>query len=237
MENKYRKWYNSIICTAQNRVLDCYTETHHILPKSLGGTDNLENLVKLTAREHFICHMLLVKFIEEKDRNKMVRAVIMMKASNNLQDRYINSRLYEKMRIDFSREQSLKMSGKNNPYYGKKHSIETRRKMSESKKGLHNNSWNTGLTKDTSEKLKDVGEKISLAKKGVPSPKKGKPGKLASIETKSKMKAAKTGKSFWWNNGFINQRGAESPGAEWKRGRLMSASLYATFCKNQRTKT
>jgi hypothetical protein len=231
MENKYKKWYNSIICAAQNRVLDCYTETHHILPKSLGGTDKSENLIKLTAREHFICHILLTKITKGKDRIKMLHAVIMMKASNKLQNRYINSRLYEKMRIEFGKHQSKNMLGKDNPYYGKKHSIETRRKMSESKKGLHNNSWNTGLTKNTSEKLKNVGEKISSAKKGIPSPKKGKPGKPASAETKSKIKAAKSGKSYWWNNGIINQRGAESPGTEWKRGRLMSASLYASFCK------
>ena len=38
-----------------------YYERHHIQPKSLGGNNKKENLVKLTAREHFICHWLLVK--------------------------------------------------------------------------------------------------------------------------------------------------------------------------------
>lgn len=38
-----------------------YYEYHHIIPKCLGGLNNNENLVLLTAREHFICHKLLVE--------------------------------------------------------------------------------------------------------------------------------------------------------------------------------
>lgn len=237
MKNKYEKWYNSIIHNAQNRTINDYVENHHIIPRSLGGSNKKDNIAKLTAREHFICHVLLAKFTVGKDRDKMIRAVIFMKSSNKEQMRYVNSRLYEQMRKKFQALQRENMIGENNHYYGKKHSEKSRQKISQSKKGKHNNSWNTGLTKDNSDKLLNVGNKISLAKKGVPSNKKGLPGKLASIETKLKMKKAKEGKSFWWNNGIINQRGAQSPGLEWKRGRLMSASLYASFCKNQRTKT
>ena len=38
-----------------------YTEEHHILPKSMGGTNNENNLIKLTPREHFIAHLILWK--------------------------------------------------------------------------------------------------------------------------------------------------------------------------------
>ena len=38
-----------------------YTEIHHIIPKCMGGTDDKSNLVKLTAREHYIAHKLLTK--------------------------------------------------------------------------------------------------------------------------------------------------------------------------------
>lgn len=37
----------------------CYVEQHHITPKCLGGTNESDNLVFLTAREHFIAHHLL----------------------------------------------------------------------------------------------------------------------------------------------------------------------------------
>ena len=36
-----------------------YSERHHILPRSMGGSDDLDNLVYLSARAHFIAHWLL----------------------------------------------------------------------------------------------------------------------------------------------------------------------------------
>ena len=48
--NKYKNWYNSIIKNAQNRQIDGYVEKHHIIPQSLGGSNETINLVKLTAR-------------------------------------------------------------------------------------------------------------------------------------------------------------------------------------------
>lgn len=41
-----------------------YLETHHILPRSLGGKDTKENLVNLTAREHFLAHLLYEKYLK-----------------------------------------------------------------------------------------------------------------------------------------------------------------------------
>jgi hypothetical protein len=37
LENKYTKWYFSIISNAQSREVSGYIEKHHIIPKSLGG--------------------------------------------------------------------------------------------------------------------------------------------------------------------------------------------------------
>ena len=39
----------------------CYCERHHIIPKSIGGSNSSYNLVNLTAKEHFIAHRLLEK--------------------------------------------------------------------------------------------------------------------------------------------------------------------------------
>ena len=52
----YEKIYNQIIERAKNRVLEGYGEKHHIIPKCMGGKNNLDNLVNLTAREHFLSH-------------------------------------------------------------------------------------------------------------------------------------------------------------------------------------
>ena len=58
---EYTRIYNQLIERAQNRTLEGYVEKHHIIPKCLGGSNNKENLVELTAREHFLCHKLLTK--------------------------------------------------------------------------------------------------------------------------------------------------------------------------------
>jgi hypothetical protein len=70
---------------------DMYVEKHHITPKSLGGSNKHTNIVNLTAREHFICHILLTKFLEGQAKYKMLSAVTLM---NRLKDT-INSKVYE----------------------------------------------------------------------------------------------------------------------------------------------
>ena len=65
---RYEYIYNQIIERAKNRVLVGYNEKHHIIPKCLGGDNSKENLVKLTFREHFICHRLLCKIYPKNSK-------------------------------------------------------------------------------------------------------------------------------------------------------------------------
>ena len=58
----YKKIYDSLIDKAKDRVLEGYQESHHIVPRSFGGSNDKLNLVNLTAREHFIAHVLIYKF-------------------------------------------------------------------------------------------------------------------------------------------------------------------------------
>jgi hypothetical protein len=90
----YKKIYYSIIEKSKNRTLNEYAEKHHIVPKSLGGNNKKENIVFLTAREHFICHWLLWKFTEGKDKIKMGHAFGMMRYHNS-KNRYYTSNGYE----------------------------------------------------------------------------------------------------------------------------------------------
>jgi hypothetical protein len=57
----YTKHYNSLINKAKNRIKEdgVYYEKHHIILRAEGGTDSQENIVDLTAREHFLAHWLL----------------------------------------------------------------------------------------------------------------------------------------------------------------------------------
>ncbi len=91
--NRYTRIYYSIIERAQTRLLpkSVYTESHHIVPKSLGGSDNFDNLVRLTYKEHRICHKLLVKMTEGVYKGKMAYALLFFKVSENVKQSLVKS--------------------------------------------------------------------------------------------------------------------------------------------------
>ena len=147
-----------------------YHETHHILPRCLGGKNDKGNLIDLFAREHFIAHKLLAK--ENPDNNKLTYAWwIMSHCKTHKQDTPIcTPEEYEEARIEFSKKLSIEMVGENNPFYGKHHtenvknrlielhtgmkvSHDARQKMSESRKGDKNNFYGRHHTEDSKHKI------------------------------------------------------------------------------------
>lgn len=139
-ENKYTKYYNLLTSRAKDRVLTEYTERHHIIPQSLGGSNNKDNLVELTAREHFICHWLLIKMTEGDHRSKMLYALNGMKAENRYQQRYassITARVYERYRIEHAKNHSETMKGRTPPNKGRKMSEEQKALLRERAKANH----------------------------------------------------------------------------------------------------
>lgn len=174
--NKYTKWYNQITERARNRIIDTYTETHHIIPRSLGGTDDINNLVELTAREHFICHWLLTKIHVGDERNKMLSAFFLMRGNNSYQNRYINSRAYETLREEYAQYISKMNSGRIQPPEEKAKQIaaitgrkrkpfseEWRQKMSEAHKGEKNHRFGVKVSEATKQKQREkaIGRKQS----------------------------------------------------------------------------
>jgi hypothetical protein len=166
--NKYTKWYNQITERARDRVVDTYTETHHIKPRSLGGTDDTDNLVELTAREHFICHWLLTKMHTGDERNKMMSAFFLMRGNNSYQNRYINSRAYEILREEYAQYISKMNTGRVQPpeekakqiaaITGRKRkpfSAEWRKKMSEAHCGGKNHRYGVEVSEETRRKIGD----------------------------------------------------------------------------------
>lgn len=138
-ESKYSLWYTNLIYKAKNRILpdDVYVEKHHIIPRCITNDHIKENLVKLTAREHYIAHALLWKMkfpgIYGSKMSYAFNTFISMR--NRKGHTYkINSRIYEAFRIDYAKMLSKKMKGTGNHFYGKKHSEETRRIIGEKSK-------------------------------------------------------------------------------------------------------
>jgi hypothetical protein len=126
LHNKYTTWYNSIIQRAKLRSLIGYKERHHIIPKSLGGSNLKENLVDLTAREHFICHWLLTKMVVGPNKEKMIYAAwTMANLENKSQQRYkLTGRVYESLKQEYSKIKSVRLkthNPMNNPEVRKRH--------------------------------------------------------------------------------------------------------------------
>jgi len=103
----YKRIYSTIIDKALQQTRKKKTgvlyERHHILPKSLGGTNDINNLVLLTPKEHYICHRLLVEiYTGTPSENKMYYAMWCMINGLGNQKRYAtNARIYNRLRGDF----------------------------------------------------------------------------------------------------------------------------------------
>jgi hypothetical protein len=97
IDNKYKNWHDLIIIKTQQRnwtkkSAPCYIEKHHIIPKSLGGTNVDINLVCLTAKEHYIIHLLLTKFTFGNSYIKMIFAMDKLCRGNKEVRKYVSSR-------------------------------------------------------------------------------------------------------------------------------------------------
>jgi hypothetical protein len=192
LQNKYTRWYYSIIDRAKIRSIDnsIYIERHHIIPKSLGGDNSPENLSRLTAREHLICHKLLVHMLPSgPSKRKMIMARFRMthKSKNN-QRCAVNSREYERFKLAWVK--ALSESKKGKP--GFKRSAKTRAKMSESRKGRT-------FSDESREKMRLA----ALGRKHTQETKEkfakrinNRLGVVLSDETKEKMRQAAKGRVF-----------------------------------------
>ena len=146
----YVRVYARLIERAQTRdTLVVYAETHHILPRCLGGTNERSNLVQLTAEEHYLAHQLLVRM--HPGNGKLIWAAIAMTEGGRSTGRRGN-KLYGWLRREFAeRQRGRKLSeetkskigessrernqGERHPMHGRSHTAESRQQMSENRRG------------------------------------------------------------------------------------------------------
>lgn len=116
----YQKIHDDLVEYCRNQVLpkNVYTEKHHVVPRSLGGGEG-DNVIVVSARQHFILHALLY-FIAKRngtaeERQKMAHAWNFMRSDpTGDKARYINSRLFEVSRQDMRERMSIAQSGEKN---------------------------------------------------------------------------------------------------------------------------
>lgn len=173
LNNKYYKWYKELTLK-RDRVLDCYTEKHHIIPKSMGGSNKKYNLVILTAREHYIAHLLLTKCVTKEFFGKMNSAYIMMattKDKNQKRIFNINSKLFESRKVEsIKHKKEYKHTKKAKENISKKLKGVPKKPFTEnhkeniSKSHLGQKAWNKGLkgTYTSSDKQKNAVRESSI---------------------------------------------------------------------------
>ena len=130
----YLKIYNSIIERGKNRVLSGYGENHHIVPKCVGGTNKKWNLVKLTAKEHYICHMLLCEIYPKENKLKYAFWRMCNVGYSKYQERdyRVSGIVYERLKKEMSIIISENRKGKPTTF-GYKHTTESKLKIKENR--------------------------------------------------------------------------------------------------------
>jgi hypothetical protein len=186
----YQKIYNQIIQRAKCRSISGYKENHHIVPKCLGGSNNKENLVNLTAREHFICHMLLCELYPYDEKLRYALFLMAIGKNRKNKEAYLpTSRVYERLKIEHS-----------NMLKGKTHSEETKNKISKNRKGIK-------MTLESIERMKlgRKGIKCKPYKKRKDIGIKRKPNISTSISLKGNTNRRKKVIQYDMNKKFIKE--------------------------------
>ena len=213
----YYKTYNQLIdkCLQMEKEgypEGMYTEVHHILPKCQGGTNRKCNLVRMPVRYHIVAHMLLAcAFPDEKG---LVYAVNIMFVGNNRKSEAsnISTRLISKFKEEYFKKLSESSKGKNNVFYGKHHTEETKKKLSEISKDRYdspdkNPFYGKHHTEESKKKMSEAkrGRKLSEEhKRKISLSGKGRKNSPSSIE-KTKMGLQKPVLQLDMNNNVLNR--------------------------------
>lgn len=183
----YEFHYISLIDRAKSREIFGYVERHHIIPRCLGGSDDMQNIAVLTAEEHYVAHQLLVKMYPDV-RGLATAATRMAKqCSGRIAYGWLRRRHAEA--VSARQKGNTYNVGRVRPKHEKdrisasttgiKKSEETKRKMSLAQKG---NSKALGLVRGPMSEAHKL--KVSIAKTGV----------VTTIEVREKISAALKGR-------------------------------------------
>lgn len=128
LDNKYTKFYYHIITNFKSDT----GEVHHIIPKSLGGSNEENNLVRVSPKAHFILHKLLIRMVKQDSHKAAMNYALFMMMNRNICN--YTSKTYESARKEVSKQMKL-----NNPMHnpkvldkkiGQKRTQETKDKIS-----------------------------------------------------------------------------------------------------------
>lgn len=146
-----------------------HTHKHHILPRFMGGSDDVSNLVELSVSDHFEAHKLLAENVDEEYK-------VGTWSSLHLLKKYWSGD-YEEIRSKISEA----LSGENNPMSGRVFTDDERKRMSEIQLGEKNHFYGKHHTEETKRKISEKSKKW-LNENGSPFK-----GKTHTIENRKKL--------------------------------------------------
>lgn len=225
--NKYTKWYYNIVENAKIRDnSSLVVEKHHIVPDCMykarkrkgkpghieGNPDDIRNIVCLTIREHFLCHWLLTKMVEQKYKAAMQYGLFMMSRSSKLHTRNLSAWQVSKCRESVRTALTGRtLSNETKEKIAKKVSKKLKGRK-QSKEHIENRTkFLRGSTKTEEHK-----NKISQSKKG-------KPSYIRTpeiIEKNRKNRIGATQNYKWWSKGNQSTQSPVCPGPDWVPGRI-----------------
>jgi 5-methylcytosine-specific restriction endonuclease McrA len=195
---------------------EIYTERHHIIPRSLGGSNNSTNLVKLTAKEHRLVHILLPRMTINPAHTKSMWYALwmMLRTRNKDQNRKISKgSMFEFAKIEVAKNSSQLHKGKTvsnetreklskscqgrpSAFKGKTHSAESKQKLSTAHKGKT-------IAPETVAKILESRKHYRHSEETKRKISQSQMSKtvIVSEETKKKISESKKGKSAVWLKG------------------------------------
>ena len=179
----YQLHYDALVRRAKNRGrVTGYVERHHVIPRCMGGLEDANNIVVLTAEEHFVAHQLLVKM--HPGHKGLVWAASAMCGSPQRTCR--TNKLYGWLRRRFAVMMSESQKGR-------VFSAETREKMAAAKRGKKHGprpaQWRENIAKGRTgiPHTEAAKEKMSKARRGV---------KIGPMSEESKRKKSESMKRY-----------------------------------------
>lgn len=187
-DNKYSRWYFDIINISKMRNWNKnntseYLEKHHIIPKSIIKNNDT---VFLTAREHFVCHLLLPKMPKDNKHIQKMKLALhrlihgekniiycrsshMYEISKKWHSEAASIRSKEFWSQYTNKQRSDMRSGNKNGRYGKEVSDSTRSKISQANKGRFakekHHLFNVGHSEESKKKISESKKGQGIGKK------------------------------------------------------------------------
>jgi hypothetical protein len=174
-----KRIYDAIVDRRRGVAPVGYSEKHHVVPRCVGGSNDSTNVVRLTAREHFLAHRLLTRIYPNEPRLKLAARYMAWMDRKKRRGYRVTGRAYELIRIEGARAHSQIRRGI-------PHTAEHAAAISAARKG------HGGPVKKGSSLTPEWRAKIGASMKG----KATALGRIVTDEHRARISAAKKGKPF-----------------------------------------